>query len=215
MSTRGRVALFDLDGTLVDSLPGITAATNATLGTAMTTDEVRPYVGPPLPQTFAALTGATGADVDALVADYRSRYAQIMADGTAVFDGIPELLGELRSAGYVLAVATSKARPLAQSLIESLGLARWFAAVEGPIPGTPSAHDDKRATIGAALGALGQPRVATVTMIGDRHHDVVGAHAHGVRAIGVTWGFGTREELRDADATVDAPAELARLLLRH
>jgi phosphoglycolate phosphatase len=208
-----RTVLLDLDGTLADSLPGITAATNAALGTSLSAEEVRPRVGPPLHETFAALTGATGEELDEAVARYRAIYAELMLEGTVVFDGIPELLAQLRDAGLLLAVATSKARPLAVPPLEGLGLAGFFAAIEGPVPGGPAAHHHTRATIGVALDALGRPPVATVTMVGDRHHDVEGAHAHGIRAVGVTWGFGSREELRGADALAATPAALGALLL--
>jgi phosphoglycolate phosphatase len=205
-----KVALLDLDGTLVDSLPGITAATNATLGTAHPETEIRQFVGPPLHTTFAALTGRSGAALDETVARYREIYAGLMVSGSVVYPGVVALLQRLKDAGLVLAVATSKAQPLAIGLLDGLGLAPFFATVCGPVP--PS-HDDKTATIGRALDDLGRPPVAAVTMVGDRHHDIDAAHAHGVRAIGVTWGFGAREELRGADALVDTPAALGDLLL--
>ncbi len=200
------VVLFDLDGTLVDSLPGITAAVNTTLGTSYSADEIRPYVGPPLHDWLGVLSGAP--DIDALVAEYRSIYAELMIDGTIVFDGIPELLATLHSDGVTLAIATSKARPLATDLLHGLDLARFFAAVAGPVP---PARDDKATTIAQALSALGSPPDAV--MIGDRHHDIDGAHANGLRAIGVTWGFGSRAELAHADALVDQPDDIRAMLL--
>jgi len=160
--------LFDLDGTLVDSLPGIAAGTNAVLGTAMSPDDVRPFVGPPLHESFAALTGSTGADLDALVAEYRRVYAELMVDGAVVFDGVAAALKQLSEEGATMAVATSKAQPLAVGLLEGLGLASFFAAVCGPVP---PARDDKTATIGDALLALGSPPAESVTMVGDRVHE--------------------------------------------
>ncbi|HEX6390607.1 MAG TPA: HAD hydrolase-like protein, partial [Solirubrobacteraceae bacterium] len=183
-------------------LPGIAAGVNAVLGTDHTRETIRPYVGPPLHDSFATLTGRD--DVDAIVAEYRRVYAEIMVDGTTVFDGIEAALQALADDGTVLAVATSKAKPLADALLDGLGLAHFFAAVAGPVP---PARDDKTATIADALAQLGRP-TDDVTMVGDRHHDIDGARAHGIRAIGVTWGFGTREELAGADALIDAPAEL-------
>lgn len=204
--------LFDLDGTLVDSLPGIAAGMNAALGTSMSDAEIRPFVGPPLPDTFHRLTGATGAALDAVVAAYRARYAELMVEMTAVYDGIPELLDTLAARGATLAVATSKSRPLARDLLAGLGLADRFAAIEGPVPGGRAGYDDKATTIGHALAALGTPPGARVTMVGDRHHDVDGARAHGLRAVGVTWGFGDTAELAGADALAATPAEIAALV---
>jgi phosphoglycolate phosphatase len=207
VTPRGSVLLFDLDGTLVDSLPGIAAGVNAVLGTSYSRDEIRPYVGPPLHDWLGPLSGRD--DVDELVAEYRRVYTKLMVEGTTVFDGIPELLAALRDDGARLAVATSKARPVAVDLLDGLALAHFFAAVAGPIP---PAHDDKAATIAEALSALGSPPAGDVTMVGDRHHDIEGARANGVRAVGVTWGFGTREELAGADALIDRPEDLLREL---
>jgi phosphoglycolate phosphatase len=200
--------LFDLDGTLVDSLPGIAAGTNAVLGTSFSSEEIRQYVGPPLHGTFATLTGRD--DVDDLVAEYRDVYASLMVSGSVVFDGVVAALKQLSEEAVTMAVATSKAQPLAVGLLEGLGLASFFDAVCGPVP---PARDDKAATIADALGALGTPPAESVTMVGDRVHDIDGAHAHGLRAVGVTWGFGAPGELRDADVLVDTPAELVAVLL--
>jgi phosphoglycolate phosphatase-like HAD superfamily hydrolase len=193
--------LFDLDGTLVDSLPGIAAGINAVLGTAYSRDEIRAHVGPPVHDTFAALTGRD--DLEDLVAEYRGVYAELMVEGTEVIDGIVPALSELRADGFTLAVATAKAQPLAVGLLDGLGLSRFFAAVCGPVP---PAHDDKTTTIARAVRELGSPSGAV--MVGDRHHDIEGAHANGLRTIGVTWGFGAREELGDADVIIDSPAAL-------
>jgi phosphoglycolate phosphatase len=196
------VVLFDLDGTLVDSLPGITAAVNAVLATSYSPQDIRQYVGPPLHDWLGPLSGRD--DVDELVAEYRRVYATLMVSGSEVFDGVPAALAELRDSGARMAVATSKTQPLAVELLRGLGLASFFAAVCGPVP---PARDDKATTIAQALAALGSPPEAV--MVGDRHHDIDGAHANGLRAIGVTWGFGTREELAGADALIDSPGELS------
>jgi phosphoglycolate phosphatase len=209
------IVLFDLDGTLVDSLPAIRRGINETLGLHLGDDEVRPLVGPPSHDTFAALTGASGAELDALVAGYRARYAQIMGDGTIPFPGIPELLDELLAAGATLAVATSKSRHLARDLLEQLGLAGRFATIQGPGMGGDSIRDTKAQTIAAALADLGVAAAPDIPMVGDRSHDIEGAHAHGLRAVGVLWGFGSEDELTSAGADVlapDVPALRAELL---
>lgn len=212
------LVLFDLDGTLVDSRAGIVTAVNATLRSLG--EPVRPArelergIGPPLHETFGALLAHRRLDaaaLDAVVEDYRARYAVGMVAGSLVYPGIPELLDALRAAGITLAVATSKARPLARALLEGLGLAGRFAAIEGPVP---PARDDKATTVGRALAAVG-PLGGPATMVGDRHHDVEGALAHGLRPVGVAWGFGSREELLGAGADVVArdPGELLALLV--
>jgi phosphoglycolate phosphatase len=193
--------LLDLDGTLVDSRAGIVAGMNATLEALerppRPAAELHGFIGPPLHQTFGTLLGRSPEDpgLDAIVADYRARYAKLMLEMTPVYDGIPEALDALVAAGCTLAVATSKARPLAEKLVEGLGLAGRLEAVCGPIP--PS-RDDKTATVGQALAALGHPSRAV--MVGDRRHDVEGAHAHGLKCVGVLWGIGDRAELKAAGA---------------
>jgi phosphoglycolate phosphatase len=214
--TPAAAVLLDLDGTLVDSRAGIVAGMNATLEAhglpPRPTAELEARIGPPVHDTFGWLFALPPGDeaLDALVDEYRARYAKLMLAVTPVFDGIPEALAELQAAGHVLAIATSKARHLAQDLADGLGLAPYLSAVRGPVP--PS-RDDKAATIARALADLGQP--ARAVMVGDRHHDIEGAHAHGLPAIGVLWGIGDAAELQAAGAQVlcATPADLPRAVI--
>lgn len=209
--------LFDLDGTLVDSAPGITAAVNATL-TGLGEAEVPPadlarFIGPPLHDTFGRLLAQrapSAAELDAIVADYRARYAVGMVEGSTPYPGIRELLDALVAAGRPLAVATAKAESLARALLEGLGLADRFDAICGPVP--PS-RDTKADTVRKALGLLGD-RAGEAVMVGDRRHDVEGAQANGLPAIGLLFGFGSRVELSaaGADAFAADVGELAALL---
>jgi phosphoglycolate phosphatase len=212
--------LFDLDGTLVDSRPGIVAALNETLRALGEPErpsaELEAFIGPPVHEAFGALLAGRspdGAALDEIVADYRARYRVGMVARSIVYPGIPALLQTLDAAGTTLAVATSKAGPLAVELLQGLGLAGRFRAIVGPVP---PARDDKARTIAQALETLGiaTSPAADAVMVGDRHHDVEGARAHGLRAIGVTWGFGDADELRaaGADAIADDPAALGALL---
>jgi phosphoglycolate phosphatase len=142
----------------------------------------------------------------ACVASYRERYAVSSLTETEVFMGIPEAV-EALSREHRLAVATSKAQHLAEPLLAALGLRERLDFVAGP--GIDVHVEDKATTIRAALDALdAEPAV----MVGDRSFDVVGAHANGLPAIGVTWGIGTAEELADADALVDEPAQLPAMV---
>lgn len=209
--------LFDLDGTLVDSAPGITSAVNATLR-GLGEPEVPPAeleraIGPPLHETFGRLLAhraPSDAELDGIVADYRSRYAVGMVEGSVPYPGIRDLLDALVAAGRPLAVATAKAQPLAQALLEGLGLADRFDAICGPVP---PARDTKADTVREALGRLGAG-VDHAVMVGDRRHDVEGARANGLPAIGLLFGFGTRDELSAAGAAALAAdaQELAKLL---
>jgi phosphoglycolate phosphatase len=204
--------IFDLDGVLVDSRVAIGGAMNHALAAngfpARPLAELHRFIGPPLALGFAELTGQPlhSDAVVACVASYRERYAVSSLAETEVFPGIPEAV-EALSRDHRLAVATSKARHLAEPLLAAVGLRERFDVVAGP--GIDVHVEDKATTIAAALDALGaDPAV----MVGDRSFDVVGAHANGVPAIGVTWGIGTAEELADADRVVDTPAQLPAIV---
>ena len=210
---RGRVTavIFDLDGVLVDSRTAISGAMNHAL--AANGFSPRPeaqlyrFIGPPLAVGFAKLIGqplGSGAVV-ACVGSYRERYAVSSLTETEVFAGIPEALAELERRGRRLAVATSKTLALAEPLLAALGLRERFDVVAAP--DLAATAEDKTATIGAALQALGRPHRAV--MVGDRSFDIAGARAHGLATIGVTWGIGSAAELRSADALVRTPAKLA------
>jgi len=204
--------LFDMDGTLVDSQPGIVAAMNATLRALGEPErdeaDLRARIGPPLPVTLGNLLGRPPHEVEDIAAGYRERYRETMRDGTFVYPGIPALLADLAAAGHPLAVATSKAQPLAQELLDHLGLGPWFAAVRGPVP--PS-QEDKAGTIARALEALD---TSSAVLVGDRHHDVTGARSHGLDTIGAAWGYGGEDELWAAGARAVArrPDEVPGLL---
>jgi phosphoglycolate phosphatase len=207
---RGRVAvvIFDLDGVLVDSRLAISGAMNFALAAngfpERPAAELYRFIGPPLGLGFAELTGQRleSPTVLACVESYRERYAVTSLTETVVFDGIPEAVEELAKT-HRLAVATSKVKVLAEPLLAALGLRERFDHVAGP--GLDARAEDKATTIAAALDALG---AKDGVMIGDTSFDVAGARTNGLRAIGVTWGIGSADELAEADAIVDEPAQL-------
>ena len=210
----GHVVLFDLDGVLADSRAAIAGCINHALAAAgrpvRPEPELHRFIGPPLPLAFAELLAAPAdsAAVAGCVASYRERYATASLTDTVVTPGIADALARL-SRRHPLGVATSKPRAFAEPLLDALGLRRWFAAVAGPDLSTPV--EDKTTTVGAALRALGATSGA---MVGDRSFDMVAARAHGLRAVGVTWGIGSASELTaaGADMLIAAPAELPAAL---
>jgi phosphoglycolate phosphatase len=207
--------LFDLDGCLVDSLPSIARCWSETLTgfglPAPTPEQVRPHVGPPVDVAARALApGADEATVEAIVADYRQRSAR--ATDVVPFPGIPELLGVLTRRGMRLGIATSKSIEVAEPQLARLHLRRWFEVVEGT-----EVHElgaDKATIVARALERLDPIR--PIALVGDREHDVRGAHANGLGAIGVLWGYGSRDELvgAGADQLVRDPAEIAPTVSR-
>jgi phosphoglycolate phosphatase len=206
-----RVVLLDLDGTLIDSRPGIAASCEAALralGHAPDPSfDVTPLIGPPLPQVIGRLLEHYGDDrIDAGLVAYRAHYGEVGLHQAVIYPGIAEAL-PLLSARANCFVVTSKRSVFAQRIVDSLGLAPWFRRVYGTQP--DGSLDDKAALIDAVLRAEKlEPR--DTVMVGDRLHDVLGAHANGMCAIGVLWGYGSRAELQTAgaDALVGTPGEL-------
>lgn len=212
-----RLVLFDLDGTLVDSAPGIWASVRAAaaeLGLPRPTpDQLRAMVGPPLQDGFAAVFGLRGAVVDAAVAAYRAHYTAGAIFEVTVYAGIPELLQRLADDGATLAVATSKPGPSAVRVLEHTGLLGAFATVHGATFDGSVRHKDQ--VVGAALAA--HPDGRDPVLVGDRAQDVLGAAAHGLPCIGAGWGPAPDGELAGAGAAAiactpaDVPAALGRV----
>jgi phosphoglycolate phosphatase len=203
--------LFDLDGVLVDSRVPITGCLNHALAEhglpRRSPEALQRFIGPPLASAFVELTGDPPDSplVTSCVAAYHSRYATASLRETTVIPGVPDVLAPL-AREFRLAVATSKTLVFAEPLLEALGLRHFFTAVAGP--GMPARSEDKAQTIANALSALGAP--ARGVMVGDRSFDIVGARAHALPTVGVTWGIGSREELEaaGADAVIDKPTQL-------
>ncbi|MGY1600756.1 HAD hydrolase-like protein [Geodermatophilus sp. SYSU D00815] len=194
--------LFDLDGTLVDSTPGIWASVRvaaARLGLpAPTAEQLTQMVGPPLQDGFATVLRVPLPDVPRAVAAYRAHYAAGALLDVHLYDGIPELLGELASAGATLAVATSKPEPFAVRVLEHTRLLPFFASVHGATLDGAVRHKDQ--VVAAALAA--HPGGERPVLVGDRAHDVLGAAAHGLPCIGAGWGPAPPGELERAGAAV-------------
>jgi phosphoglycolate phosphatase len=212
-----RLVLFDLDGTLVDSTPGIWAAVRvaaAQLGLpAPTPAQLTAMVGPPLEEGFAGAFGLAAADVEQAVLAYREHYTAGAMFEVTVYPGIPELLAGLRADGAVLAVATSKPEPFAVRILDHVGLLPAFESVHGATLDGVVRH--KEQVVAAALAA--HPDGVRPVLVGDRLHDVLGARAHGLPCIGAGWGPAPAGELEAAGAAAVAahpsgvPAALAAL----
>lgn len=211
-----RLALFDLDGTLIDSEVGIVASIEYAvekLGVPIPPREVlRTWIGPPLRATFPLAVGNDPEVIERAVALYRERFTEIGWREHTVYAGIAEAIETLAASGITLAVVTSKPDLYAGRIVASLPFGQRFSEVFAV--SAHSAHCEKADLVAQALCHFDIPAHETV-MVGDRHFDMQGACANGVRAIGVAWGFGSHEELRDAGADVIAatPAQLVGALL--
>ncbi|MCA9173096.1 MAG: HAD hydrolase-like protein [Planctomycetales bacterium] len=194
--------LFDLDGTLVDSSIGILDSLRHMLAAMEAPDrpdaELRSWIGPPLQVCARQLAGCESEQqVDRAVHAYRARYREHGVHLSTPFPGIVELLGELAGRGDVrMGVATSKPTDFARQIVEQHELHRWLPVLHGA---DWEGQLTKADLIAAALGELSCDEAV---MIGDRRFDIEGAHQHDISAVGVTYGFGTRDELEQAGADV-------------
>jgi phosphoglycolate phosphatase len=214
MSMRRRAVLLDLDGTLIDSRPGIAASCEAALRALGHVPDpsfdVTPLIGPPLPQVIARVLERYGDDrIDEGIAAYRAHYGEVGLHMATVYPGIPEAL-RLLSVEARCFVATSKRTVFAARIVASLNFAATVSGVYGTEP--DGSVDDKARLIDVVLRHENLDASDTV-MVGDRSHDMIGARANGLRAIGALWGYGTRDELvaAGADALLEAPEGLRGL----
>jgi phosphoglycolate phosphatase len=194
--------LVDLDGTLVDPAPGLIGSVQyalARLGHLVPpADELTWLIGPPFRVSFPKLLGSPDR-VEEAIGHYRESYLNGAMYDAIVYDGVPEALDALRSGGHRLLVATAKPHCYARPILERLGLAGHFAAVCGPeLDGT----NDHKADLIAHMIAREGVRPETAAMVGDREFDVLAAARHSIPTVGVTWGYGSVEELTAAGAAV-------------
>ena len=201
---------FDLDGTLTDSSEGIYNCIEYALNRYGVTVEdrsiLRKYIGPPLTAAFSDYF--TGERIQDAVLAYRERYKEIGWKENRVYDGIPEALARLKDAGYILVMATSKPETYAKWIAEFFDFAKYFDFICGAsFDGTVAT---KAEVFRHAMEESGA-RQEEIFMIGDRYYDVKGAMEFGVKTLGVTYGFGTKEELTEAGAAAiaETPAEIA------
>ena len=204
---------FDLDGTLTDPKVGITRCIQhalAALGvTPPDADELTWCIGPPLLESFKSMLGDDASAAVALQ-HYRERFSDVGMYENRLY-GIPEALRLLSGRGVSLFVATSKPQVYAERIVEHFGLDTWFEAVFGP-----TLRGDHARKTDLLRWALRQTacKAGTAVMVGDRGHDMVGARDNGMRAAGVLYGYGSREELLAAGAQVlvGSPDALGRIL---
>lgn len=208
--------LFDLDGTLTDPFEGITRSVEYALNAFGIEVEDRrtlaPFIGPPLVESLTERYGFTMEDAVAAVAKYREYFAVKGLYENELFEGIPELLNDCRKAGYKISMATSKPTHYAKIIAEHFDIARYFDAIHG------SSLDGSRITKSSVVAeAVREEGIdpERALMIGDRRHDVEGAREHGIKTVGVLYGYGSLEEHTAAGAAYIAKDldELRELLI--
>lgn len=210
--TNHKTLFFDLDGTLTDPKEGITRSIQYALERlgqdVPSADALEWCIGPPLLDSMAVLVGEQTAE--SAVTYYREWFSDIGWAENIPYDGIHRTLENLRHSGATLYVATSKPHIFAKRILKHFELFGFFSGVYG------SKLDGTRSNKGDLLRyALDDTKPAQpAIMIGDRSHDMIGARSNDMEAIGVTYGYGTYEELQSSGAhgIINAPDELCAIL---
>lgn len=209
--------LFDLDGTLTDPREGITKSVQYALDKMGISEPdlsaLEHFIGPPLYDEFRRCYQMDDAQAKKTVEAYRERFGVIGWQENILFDGVPELLAALRNAGRKIAIASSKPTVFVRKILHMFEIERYFDVVSGA--SLDGSIGSKAQVVQQALDAFGVSDLKTAVLVGDRFHDVEGARACGLDCIGLTLGFGGREELETAGASavVDSLEELCGVLL--
>ena len=212
-----KAVVFDLDGTLTDPVEGITNCVQYALEKfriyPISREELYPYIGPPLIYSFREFHGLSENEAEQAVAYYRERFSVTGLFENTVFDGIPELLEELKSKGVTLMIATSKPEEYTHRILRHFALDSYFDFVCGST--LSGLRPTKEAVIAHIRQKYPQLNGDNTLMVGDRKYDVEGAHSQGLNAVGVLFGYGDREEMEAAKADYIASdvSDLRQLLL--
>lgn len=209
--------LFDLDGTLTDPGLGITNSVIYALdhyGIQIPDhDTLCSFIGPPLNRSFMQYFNMDHKQALEAVEIYREYFSTKGMLENHVYEGIEDLLSQLRSMGKRLLVATSKPEVFSVKILDHFGLSRYFEIISGALLHPPKDYG-KADVIRDALHRAGITDLNGVVMVGDRKHDVIGAHEIGIPAIGVLYGYGDRNEHEScgADHIVESVSDLKNLL---
>ena len=212
------LCFFDLDGTLTDPKVGITKSFQyalASFGIHEKLENLKQFIGPPLRESFRNSYGFSDSDTERAVVKYREYFSETGLYENTVYPDIPEFLQELKNSGRILAVVTSKVTVYAKSILKHFSLDKYFSYVSGDEMDGSLTKNGKRDLIYITLDVLDRERKMPVVMVGDREHDIHGALEAGIDSIGITWGYGSFDELKSAGATqiVDTVEELQRLIV--
>jgi len=211
--------LFDLDGTLTDPGIGITNGVMYALKKfnieVEDHSELYKFIGPPLLDSFEMFYGMSKEESQLALQYYREYYKPYGLYENTVYDGIEDVLAELKNKGLKLLLATSKPESFAVEILKHFGLEKYFDFIAG------ATMDEKRVkkaeVIQYALESCGITELSSAIMIGDREHDVLGAKEVGLKSIGVLYGYGSREELEAAGATyiVENTKDILKTILNN
>ena len=211
--------LFDLDGTITDSGEGITRCVQHALreGFGIETEDLHEldvFVGPPLKEQFMSYASLSEEEAERAIGLYRERYAALGMYENRVYEGVRELLEDLRDGGFQAALASSKPTEFCRQILEYFGLAQYFSVVVGSE--MDGARSQKAEVVEEVLRLCHMTkRRNEVVLVGDRSYDIAGAREAQIGSIGVTFGYGSREELEAEwpDVICDTPLEVRNVLI--
>lgn len=217
MSKNYDYVLFDLDGTITDSKPGIIRCIKLAFdqkGISYTNEILDKMIGPPFRVSMKEFFGLDGEIVEELIRIYRAEYETRGWMECSIYDGVVELFETLKREGKHLAVATSKPLKFTNKMIDGLDLRKYFDFVGGAT--SDSSGESKEDVVRLVLNNLDIKDVSKAVMVGDRLYDIVGAHACGVDCIAELWGYGDREEFVNwnADYICETPQDVADIILK-
>lgn len=210
-----KYVLFDLDGTLTNPEIGITSSVMYALEkfNIMVEDrkELHPFIGPPLDYSFQTYYGLSEEESQLAIKYYRERFSVKGLYENEVYEGVDNLLQQLKDSGKTLIIATSKPEEFTLKILKHFELYKYFDYVAGAT--MDGSRGEKADVIRHALEISGIKDKSEAIMIGDRKYDILGAKENGLDSIGVLFGFGDYEELAEAGA--DYIAENVQDILRY
>lgn len=204
--------IFDMDGTIMDTSTGVIRSVQYALRQMGQPDDdmerIRKFIGPPLYEAFSEYYGMNDADATEAVRQYRVRYADVGVLEYTPYEGMIELIRDIRKAGMKVGIATGKPEKFTRIILDHSGLTEYVDMLI--TPNLSDKKQDKPEMVRAIMEALGHNAV----MIGDRCFDMEGAAANGIDSIGVLQGFGTKEELEKSGASyvVQGAGEIRAIL---
>lgn len=221
-----KYVLFDLDGTLTDPMVGITTCVQYALAAAgidePDLEKLTPFIGPPLKDSFRDFYGFSEEEAERAVEKYRERFKDTGIFENKLYEGIPQMLAALKKEGMLLSVASSKPEVFVKRILTHFSIDSYFDAVVGSE--LDGRRTDKKEVVAEALkrlyekdAAQGDDRRKCTYMVGDRKFDIIGAKAEGVISVGVTYGYGSEEELlsEHPDYLAHSVDELTDILLKQ
>ena len=209
--------IFDFDGTVVDTGEGIIKSLQYSfeqMGREIPDmSDLKKFIGPPIHYSYTHFYGVSEDEVGEYIKKYRERYKIKGIYESVLYDGMKELLSELRSRGVKLGIASSKPEHLIYSVADYLKITDMFDAIVG-VKIDDSNHSTKTGLVLDAMKKLGVKDKSRVLMVGDRCFDIDGASGAGVKSCGALWGYGNEEEFKahNADFIISLPSDVINLI---